>query len=129
MPDAPFLEEVNRCIGEARETLGDALFEAAWETGSRMSLDEALQYALDYDRSPIAPDGLPAPERDPGPLTPREAEIASLVGRGLTNRQIGGELGLSVRTVDTHVGRILKKLGLSSRSAVASWASARGEPR
>jgi DNA-binding CsgD family transcriptional regulator len=46
-----------------------------------------------------------------------------LVARGLTNRQISKALSISERTAANHVGRILGKLGLSSRSQIASWAT------
>lgn len=44
-------------------------------------------------------------------LTPREQEIALLLGRGDTNREIAKRLDISVKTVDTHRAHILKKLG------------------
>ena len=53
-------------------------------------------------------------------LTRRELDVMELVAAGKTNRQIADELFLSVRTVDTHVSRILEKLGVSSRSAATS---------
>ena len=53
-----------------------------------------------------------------------EREVANLVARGLTNRQIAKELVLSERTVENHVRNILKKLKLSSRSEVAAWVEA-----
>jgi non-specific serine/threonine protein kinase len=46
--------------------------------------------------------------------------VAELVGRGLTNRQIGKELVVSERTVEKHIANILKKLGLHSREQVAA---------
>jgi DNA-binding NarL/FixJ family response regulator len=49
------------------------------------------------------------------------SEVAELVARGLTNRQISTELMLSEHTVATHVRNILKKLGLDSRNQVAAW--------
>ena len=58
------------------------------------------------------------------PLTPREAEVARLLARGLSNKQIAAELVISERTVHAHVYRILGKLGLSSRAQVAAWAVA-----
>jgi predicted ATPase/DNA-binding CsgD family transcriptional regulator len=67
-----------------------------------------------------APHQAPRPAAGPGPpLTKREREVAGLIAQGLTNRQIGGRLYIAERTVDTHVGRILAKLGCSSRAQVA----------
>jgi DNA-binding NarL/FixJ family response regulator len=58
------------------------------------------------------------------PLTRREREIAGLIAHGLTNRQIGARLFIAERTVDTHVGRILAKLGCTSRAQVAAIVTA-----
>lgn len=55
-------------------------------------------------------------------LTPREREVALLVARGLTSRQVAQRLFLSVRTVETHRARIMRKLGLGSRAALVEWA-------
>jgi DNA-binding CsgD family transcriptional regulator len=60
-----------------------------------------------------------------GGLSPREAEVAELVARGLTNRQIAQRLVVSERTAGNHVAHILTKLGFTSRSQVAAWAAAR----
>ena len=54
-------------------------------------------------------------------LTRREQEIAALVATGLTNRQIAGQLYLSVRTVEVHVDHILSKLGFRTRTQLAAW--------
>jgi DNA-binding CsgD family transcriptional regulator len=53
--------------------------------------------------------------------TAREQEVALLVGRGLTNRRIAQELSISERTAENHIGKILKKLGFSSRARIAAW--------
>ena len=67
------------------------------------------------------------PDQPPGDLlTPREREIAALVARGLTNRQIAAELFISERTAGTHVAHILGKLGFTSRAQVAVWAVEHG---
>ena len=61
--------------------------------------------------------------RQPGPsdeLTPQELQIAQLAARGLTNREIGQMLYLSHRTISSHLYRIFPKLGVSSRSELAS---------
>ncbi|MDQ6897945.1 MAG: LuxR C-terminal-related transcriptional regulator [Candidatus Dormibacteraeota bacterium] len=60
-------------------------------------------------------------------LTRREAEVAKLVAAGLTNREIAQRLFLSVRTVETHVDRVLGKLDFHSRTQLAAWQS-QGEP-
>ena len=49
-------------------------------------------------------------------LTPRELDVLRVAARGLGNKQIGVELGLSERTVQTHLTRIFGKLGVSSRT-------------
>ena len=57
-----------------------------------------------------------------GPLTRREGEIAALIARGLTNRQIAAALHISERTAENHVQHILTKLGLHTRTQIATWA-------
>ena len=51
----------------------------------------------------------------PTGLTPREREVAELAAAGLRSAEIAGRLGLSVRTVDTHLGRVYRKLGIDGR--------------
>jgi predicted ATPase/DNA-binding CsgD family transcriptional regulator len=95
--------------------------EAPWQEGRRMVFEEAVEYALAEEQ----PATSPAPDRRPTALTSRESEVSALVARGLTNRQIATELSISEHTVATHVGRILNKLGLSSRSRLAAWVTER----
>ncbi|KAF4405020.1 LuxR C-terminal-related transcriptional regulator [Streptomyces lycii] len=52
-------------------------------------------------------------------LSPREAEVAELAGRGLTNREIASTLHLSPRTVEHHVSRAMRKLGVGLRQELA----------
>jgi predicted ATPase/DNA-binding CsgD family transcriptional regulator len=54
-------------------------------------------------------------------LTRREREVAALVAEGLTNRQIAARLFISERTADSHLEQIRQKLGVSSRSQIATW--------
>ncbi|MFM2079310.1 MAG: hypothetical protein RJA49_3200 [Actinomycetota bacterium] len=53
------------------------------------------------------------------PLTSREREVALLAAQGRTSRDIGDHLGLSVRTVDTHLARVYRKLGIGGREDLA----------
>jgi two-component system, OmpR family, sensor kinase len=61
-----------------------------------------------------------------GALTGRQREIAALVARGYTNQAIAAELVISPGTAANHVNEVLRRLGLSSRSELAAWASQRG---
>jgi DNA-binding NarL/FixJ family response regulator len=54
-------------------------------------------------------------------LTPRERDVAELVAKGLSNREIADQLFIGERTVETHVGNVLAKLGFSSRLQIAAW--------
>jgi RNA polymerase sigma factor (sigma-70 family) len=60
------------------------------------------------------------------PLTERERAVLVLVAQGLANKQIASQLGISERTVRTHVSNILGKLGLASRTQAALYAVREG---
>jgi predicted ATPase/DNA-binding SARP family transcriptional activator/DNA-binding CsgD family transcriptional regulator len=105
-------------LATTRVALGVAGFEAAFSEGQSMSPEQAIEYALSADEPdpPVAP----VPEEPPPTLSPREEEVANLIARGLSNRDIAGELSISERTVTTHVDHILNKLGATSRAQVAA---------
>lgn len=86
----------------------------AISTRTRISLDAPTRVALDESSA----------ERLG--LTPREAEVLSLVAAGRTNRQIGGELFVSDKTASVHVSNILRKLGVNSRVDAAAVAQRLG---
>src|SRR5579884_146993 len=65
---------------------------------------------------------LPQHLRDAG-VTPREAEVLTLVGEGLPNRAIAERLALSERTVEQHVGWLKQKLGMETRAQLAVYAA------
>jgi NarL family two-component system response regulator LiaR len=67
----------------------------------------------------LAADGAEDP---PDRLTPREREVLVLIGRGYPNKRIAQELQLSEKTVKTHVGHVLAKLGVSDRTQAAVYA-------
>jgi two-component system, NarL family, nitrate/nitrite response regulator NarL len=64
------------------------------------------------------PHAAPAGEHEP--LTPRELEVFELLGKGLSNRDIGGVLGISAHTAKFHVGQILAKTGAATRAEAVS---------
>ena len=61
-----------------------------------------------------------------GGLSPREREVAALIARGLSNREIGAALSISEKTAANHVEHIMTKLDLRSRAQVAVWAVRQG---
>ncbi|HEX5699324.1 MAG TPA: tetratricopeptide repeat protein, partial [Rubrobacter sp.] len=113
----------------ARTRLGERKWDETLSEGRAMSLEEASEYALSEEKTD--PPAAPVPERPPAgelmsALTRREEEVAALVALGFTNREISTRLSISERTAGNHVGRILKKLGLGSRTQVATWAIEHG---
>ena len=58
-------------------------------------------------------------------LTPREQEVLRLLARGYSYREIGAELFISIKTVETHASNVLRKLQLSSRHQLTRWAADR----
>ena len=68
-----------------------------------------------------------APPIDPevDQLTAREREVLRLIARGYTYRETAGELHISVKTVETHVSSVLRKLQLTNRHELSRWAADR----
>ena len=115
-------------VDGARALLEEAAWEEAFAQGRAMSAEEAAEYALSEDVVPTAPESPPAGgERDDllttDPLTAREGEVADMVAQGMSNRQIAQELYLSKRTIENHVANIKRKLGRTSRTEIAAWAT------
>jgi non-specific serine/threonine protein kinase len=63
---------------------------------------------------------------DAGPLSRREREVAAMVASGMTNKEIAQRLFIAERTAEGHVERIRNKLGVRSRTEVATWAVQHG---
>jgi predicted ATPase/DNA-binding CsgD family transcriptional regulator len=103
-------------ITVARDQLTTARAAAATADGTRLGTDDAIRYAL-LDRRP------PAKQANGSPLTSREQQVAQLVADGLTNSQIAARLGVSSRTVVSHLEHIRAKLDLSTRTQIAAWTS------
>jgi non-specific serine/threonine protein kinase len=109
----------DRTWAEARATLGEARFVAAWAAGANLTLDEAIAEAaalvalvLPASSDPIASDA----------LTERERDVLRLLVRGWSDKEIAAELGVGRRTVSSHVAAIRAKLDAPSRSAATAIA-------
>jgi signal transduction histidine kinase/DNA-binding CsgD family transcriptional regulator len=105
--------------------------ERAAEVGGRLEISSVLGVGTqvraylplepEHGQPPTAA-GAPLVE----PLTPREREVLAGVAAGLTNKQIAAQLGISDRTVQFHLGNVLGKLGVASRTEAAVLALQRG---
>jgi DNA-binding NarL/FixJ family response regulator len=68
---------------------------------------------------------VPAVDPELDQLTQREREVLRLIARGYAYKEIAKELFISVKTVETHVSSVLRKLQLSNRHELSRWAAAR----
>ncbi|HEY5989682.1 MAG TPA: response regulator transcription factor, partial [Streptosporangiaceae bacterium] len=75
----------------------------------------------------LPPDDRERPSFDPelDQLTPREREVLRLIARGYTYKEIARELYISIKTVESHVSSVLRKLQLSTRHQLTRWATDR----
>jgi predicted ATPase/DNA-binding CsgD family transcriptional regulator len=118
LPD-PLRALLEEWLAPARRAVGGAAARLFAE-GRRMTLEDAVAQAMADE------------PKDPwrvgrgSSLTRRESEVAALVARGLTNRDIADRLYISIRTVEVHVDRILSKLGFRTRTQLAAWAHEEG---
>jgi len=111
----------DQCEEAVRRALGEQAYESAFELGAHFTPQQATEYALDASFNGAPSRRLPRAVKSPTPLTRREQEIAQLVAKGLTNREIASQLVISDRTAETHVEHILTKLGFRSRTQIAAW--------
>ncbi|MFD8005366.1 ATP-binding protein [Streptomyces mirabilis] len=125
-PEDPWRRRVELTAARARAGLSAAAQDAAVSGGRRLRGDRLVAYALRRGSGdPSSASDATAVVVDQFPLTGREFTVAELVAEGLTNRQIAARLGLSERTVATHLDKVRDKLGLRSRTRIALWVAAR----
>jgi predicted ATPase/DNA-binding CsgD family transcriptional regulator len=109
---AALLQVHDDAMGKARAGFAGKRFDAAFAEAGRHPVEQLVSFAVSDADEPSA-EG--TRWRMPGQLTFREAEIADLAARGMSNRQIAEHLFISKRTVDAHLDHIYAKLGISSR--------------
>ncbi|KAA9163979.1 AAA family ATPase [Amycolatopsis acidicola] len=114
----PYLQLEQRYKLAGERELGAVEYDVKVSVGRALRYDQVFDLAL----GPLAPDREQARKFvPPGGLTPREFDVAAHVAKGMTSRQIAAELGISYRTVETHLQNIMPKLGFSNRIEVAAW--------
>jgi predicted ATPase/DNA-binding CsgD family transcriptional regulator len=109
---AALLRVHDQAMGKARAGFAGKRFEAVFAEAGRHPVEQLVAFAVSDGDEPTA-EG--TRYRMPGTLTFREAEIADLAARGMSNRQIAEHLFISKRTVDAHLDHIYAKLAISSR--------------
>ena len=121
------LVELEEAHALARTQLPEHAWAQAWEEGRRMDAARAIGFARELASEHLLVDELSAPPGQASspvsPLTPREQEIALLLARGYSNRQVAETLVITEQTAQTHVKHILGKLELRSRHQVTDWVS------
>ncbi|GLY71866.1 ATP-binding protein [Actinoallomurus iriomotensis] len=115
----PWAAAHTACVERVRTALG-AGYEAAERRGADMPIEHAIDMALGHRAANRA--DTPAPARSPAPvLSEKQRAVAELIADGRTDKQIASALFLSPRTVHSHVGAILRRLGFGSRTEIAKW--------
>jgi DNA-binding CsgD family transcriptional regulator len=104
--DPTRLRQAERHLQEAKKVF------ASYHSGLQFRRSDALLVAV---RSRLAEFDSPWEQ-----LSPRERDAAAFIAEVLTNRQMAAKLGLSTRTVEDHITRILRKLDTPSRTAAAA---------
>jgi non-specific serine/threonine protein kinase len=111
-------------VAGTRQHLGASAYARALAAGRALDLADVVDEALVPSQTSVEREVRSSAEADR--LSARELEIATLMARGYSNREIASELVIAPRTVDTHVGHVLSKLGLRTRAQVAAWAVGSG---
>lgn len=116
----------DRWLVPLRQALGDEVAAAAWAQGRALAPERAMALASVEVARPDPTQGQKAAESPTNLLTRREQEVAVLLTRGLSNRQIAEQLVITERTAAAHIEHILRKLGFASRHQVGTWAAEHG---
>ena len=113
---------LDRRLEVAVSRLADHDRTAAWAEGQSWSVEQAVAYARG-DNHQVRSRSVTSAVRRSNLciLTTREREIVFLLAHGDSNRQIADKLVIGVRTVETHVEHILRKLELNNRGQVSAW--------
>jgi DNA-binding NarL/FixJ family response regulator len=104
--------------------MSDTEFEAEQAKGRALSIEQAIEYALNLPLS--VPQTTQKGAQPSQELTRREREVAALIARGQSNGEIADELVLSKRTVEHHIANIFSKLDFSNRTQIVRWALENG---
>ncbi|GAC1327602.1 MAG: LuxR family transcriptional regulator [Chloroflexota bacterium] len=111
-----------RTVTAIQVAMDSEAFTSAWAAGAAAALDDMIEYAISPATGGFALD-TPGVTKPAALLTVREREVAALVARGLSNREIAAALVIAERTVTNHIEHVFNKLSFRSRAQVAVWAT------
>jgi DNA-binding CsgD family transcriptional regulator len=127
----PLADRANyeQTLAAVRERLGERQFGRVWDATQNLTLEQAIAAALtrqQYAKAVAAPppaEVAPVPLANTADLTAREIAVLRLVAQGLTDAQVAERLIISPRTVNAHLRSIYSKLGVTTRTAAAHFAT------
>ena len=112
-------ENHEKNLATVKKNLSEKVFTQAWVEGSSMSIEQLVAFVSNEPDSSSIDKIL---KEKFGGLTAREREAAVLISQGISNYEIAETMTIGIKTVETYVTRILKKLGFESRVQIATWA-------
>ncbi|MEC3915549.1 helix-turn-helix transcriptional regulator [Nocardia sp. CDC160] len=126
--DAARIAGAHGYVAEAQYELAAALLRRGAAEAALPLAKTALAAAVSLHMRPWIPrlERLVAEASARAVLSPREREVAELVAKGMSNREIAAALVLSERTAQNHVQHILTKLGFTNRAQIVAWVSRAG---
>ncbi|MCW2527131.1 MAG: LuxR family transcriptional regulator [Pseudonocardiales bacterium] len=114
---------IDRLDGELSRSLGRIAADHEQHAGRTMPVAAAIALAIRV----AGTEGVTGPpDPSPGPLTPRQRQVAARIAAGDTNRQLARALGISEKTAEIHLRNIMDRLEVPSRASIAAWASTHG---
>lgn len=115
--------EYDHYLAHARNQVSEMVFDEEQAAGRNMNIEQAVVYALDVAEKALR---TRQSTRMVNELTPRELEVAILIGQALSNAEIAEKLVLSKRTVESHIANIRSKLHFTKRAQIVQWVIANG---
>jgi predicted ATPase/DNA-binding CsgD family transcriptional regulator/tetratricopeptide (TPR) repeat protein len=113
---------VERYLAPARG-VGEDRVARLWAEGLDMGAEAAIELAMSLPKAPSATNRAPQvpAQVTPGPLSARELQVAILVAKGRSNKDIARELYISPATAARHIANIMRKLDVHTRTEIAIW--------
>lgn len=126
--DHTYRAESERQLADTRSRMGEARFNAAWESGSALSVEQAIQQVQDFGLAELKtnPQTSSTDQSLLVPLNEREIEVLRLIAEGLSNNEIAERLVIALSTVKWHINNLFGKLGVHSRTQAVAQAKELG---